>query len=174
YTLIEAQYLLQLSVNRAVNTTIISQRILQIYPEILQRFRVQQQLVWDLLEIKANQELNIELFPKMPIQLPNQLSWVERRQRLYQEVVVQIQRIIICQAPEQFLESVERLLNFLREQNISTEEIQKKALIQVIRKRAAKDLVFLEQLRQWQETADQTARFSVVGQAIHFAIAFFK
>lgn len=174
YALVEAQYILQLSINRAVNTTIISQRILQLYPEILQRFQVQQQLVWDLLEIKAAQELNIELFPKTPIQLPDHLSWIERRRRLYQEVVLQIQRIIISQAPEQFLESVERLLNFLREQNIATKEIQKKALIQVIRKRAEKDLVFLEQLRQWQETADQAARFSVVGQAIHFAIAFLK
>lgn len=171
YTLIEAQYLLQLSVNRAVNTTILSQRILQVYPEILQRFQMQEQLVLDLLEIKATQDLNIELFPKIPIQLPDHLSWIERRRRLYQEVVLQIQRIILSQAPEQFLESVERLLKFLREQNISTEEIQKKALIQVIRKRAAKDLLFQKQLRQWQETADQAARFSVVGQAIHLAIA---
>lgn len=171
YTLMESQYLLQLSVNRAVNKKVLIQRLLEVYPEILQRFVVQQQLLLDLLEIKATKDLNIEPFPQKSGLSPNRSTRLERRRRLYQEVLVQIQRIIISQAPEQFLESVERLLEFLREQNISTEEIQKKAIGQVIRKRAAKDLLFQRQLQQWEKTAAQAARFSVVGQAICLAIA---
>jgi predicted RNA methylase len=86
-------------------------------------------------------------------------------------VVNQIQRIIIVQAPEQFVQSVQRLLEFLKQQNISTEQIQKKVISQVIKKRAEKDEVFQKQLLQWEEAADEAARFSIVGQAVRLAIA---
>lgn len=171
YELREEQYLLRLSVNRLVNIKLLSQRILQLYPEILQRFCVQRQSLLDLLEIKETQDLIIEFVPKPLAPSRSQISSSERRRQLYQEVVVQIQRIIMFQAPEQFLDSVERLLVFLRQQNISTEEIQKQVISQVIRKRAKKDTLFQDKLRQWQEKADNAARFSLVGQAIYLGIA---
>ncbi len=90
---------------------------------------------------------------------------------MYQEVVTQIQRIIMSQDPEQCIDSVQRLLKFLNEQNISTEEIQKKVIGKVIIRRAEKDQMFQKQLRQWEETADEAARFSIVGQAVRLAIA---
>jgi len=41
----------------------------------------------------------------------------------------------------------------------------------VIKKRAEKDEVFQKQLLQWEEAADEAARFSIVGQAVRLAIA---
>jgi hypothetical protein len=90
---------------------------------------------------------------------------------MYQEVINQIQRIIMSQAPEQFVDSVQRLLEFLKQQNISTEEIQLKVIGQAIMKRGQKDQVFQKQLLQWEETADEAARFSIVGEAVRLAIA---
>jgi len=174
YELIEEQYLLRLSVNRIVNIKILSQRILQLYPEILQRFLVHRQSIWDFLEIKETQNLSIELAPQPLAPSGSKLSLADWRRQLYQEVVVQIQRIIMFQAPEEFFNSVERLLEFLRKQNISTEEIQKQVISQVIRKRAKKDLLFQKQLGQWEEQADDAARFSLVGEAICLGIALIR
>jgi hypothetical protein len=77
----------------------------------------------------------------------------------------------MSQAPEQFVDSVQRLLEFLKQQNISTEEIQLKVIGQAIMKRGQKDQVFQKQLLQWEETADEAARFSIVGEAVRLAIA---
>jgi hypothetical protein len=90
---------------------------------------------------------------------------------MYQEVVNQIQRIILFQSPEQFVDSVQRLLEFLKQENISTEDIQKKVISRAIMKRAQKDQMFQKQLVQWEETANEAARFSIVGQAVRLAIA---
>jgi hypothetical protein len=42
---------------------------------------------------------------------------------------------------------------------------------QAIMKRGQKDQVFQKQLLQWEETADEAARFSIVGEAVRLAIA---
>jgi hypothetical protein len=171
YELIEGQYVLRLSVNRLIKTKVLSQRILQLYPEMFERFAAQRQSFLDLLEIKETHDLPIELFSRPPAPPPPLLSSTDRRRRMYQEVVTQIQRIIMSQDPEHCIDSVQRLLKFLNEQNISTEEIQKKVIGKVIIKRAEKDQMFQKQLRQWEETADEVARFSIVGQAVRLAIA---
>jgi hypothetical protein len=69
------------------------------------------------------------------------------------------------------VESVERLIEFLQQQNISTEEIQKQVIGKVIMKRAEADEIFQKHLLRWEETASEAARFSVVGQAVRLAIA---
>ncbi|HEY9805810.1 MAG TPA: hypothetical protein V6D04_04530, partial [Candidatus Obscuribacterales bacterium] len=96
----------------------------------------------------------------------------DKRLRLYQEVVRQIQHILLSQTPDQFVGSVEHLLGYLKQQGISTEEIQKKLLSQVIVKRAKQDRAFLEHLKHWEQTADESARLSSVGEAVRLAIAF--
>jgi hypothetical protein len=95
----------------------------------------------------------------------------DQRLRIYQEVVRQIHHILISQPPEQFVESVQQLLAYLSNQGISTEEIQKKMISQVILKRAKQDLAFLEHLRRWEYAATDSARSSVMGEAVRFAIA---
>lgn len=171
YEFKSGQSLLRLSVNRFVNTKLIGQRILKLYPEMFERLLPRRQILLDLLDIKETRHLPIELLQQTPMPPPRFTSPVHRKRQLYQEVVVQIQRIIRSQAPEQCVESVERLLEFLTQQNISTEEIQKKVIGQVILKRAATDEIFQKQLLQWEETAGEVARFSVVGEAVRLAIA---
>lgn len=171
YEVKSGKYVLRLSANRLVNTKLISQRIVQVYPEMLQRFLTRRQLLLDLLEIKEAQNLQIERLPPLPAPPPPSLSPTHRKRQLYQEVVTQIQRIILSQAPEQCVESVERLIEFLQQQNISTEEIQKQVIGKVIMKRAEADGIFQKHLLRWEETASEAARFSVVGQAVRLAIA---
>ncbi len=165
------QCVLRLSTNRWVNAKLISQRILQLYPQMLQRLVAHRSIILNLLEIKEVQNLKIESLPQKPTRSQPFRPITDRRRHLYQEVVTQIQRIIMFQSPQQCVESVERLLEFLKRQNISTEEIQKKVIGQVIMKRAATDQVFQKQLLEWEESADEIARFSVVGQAVRLAIA---
>ncbi|HEY9597328.1 MAG TPA: low-complexity protein, partial [Cyanophyceae cyanobacterium] len=57
------------------------------------------------------------------------------------------------------------------EQKIATEEIQQKVIVQAIKQRIVKDPIFQRQLLQWEETADESARFSLVGKAVRLAIA---
>ena len=169
YELRDGQYLLRLSASRLVNTKLVSQCILQLYPEMFERFAIQRKTLLDLLEIKENPDLKIELLSQpLSTHPPHSLHY---QRRIYQEVVNQIQRIIIFQSPEQFVDSVQRLLEFLKQQNISTEEIQKQVISRVIIKRAAKDEYFQRQLLQWEETAPEAARFSIVGKAVRLAIA---
>jgi len=171
YEFRSGQYMLRLSTSRLVNAKLLSQRILQLYPKMFERFMAQRQTILGLLEVKENVDLNLELILHSQAPPDPPPSSLEYRRRLYIEVVNQIQRIIIVQAPEQFVESVQRLLEFLKQQNISTEQIQKKVISQVIKKRAEKDEVFQKQLLQWEEAADEAARFSIVGQAVRLAIA---
>ena len=163
--------MLRLSTSRLVNAKLLSQRILQLYPKMFERFMAQRQTILGLLEVKENVDLNLEVILHSQAPPAPPPSSLEYRRRLYIEVVNQIQRIIIVQAPEQFVQSVQRLLEFLKQQNISTEQIQKKVISQVIKKRAEKDEVFQKQLLQWEEAADEAARFSIVGQAVRLAIA---
>lgn len=170
YEITEGKYVLWLSASRWINTKLLSQRILKLYPEMFRRFLVQRLNLLDLLEIKENQALKTELLtlknaPSTPPPL------MASRLRLYQQVVNQIQRIITSKTPDQFVESVQRLLKFLKQQNFSTEEIQKKVITQAIIKRAQTDEIFQKQLLQWEETADDVARFSIVGQTVRLAIA---
>jgi hypothetical protein len=171
YEVRSGQYMLRLSASRLVNAKLLNQRILQLYPKMFERFMAQRQTILSLLEVKGNWDLNLEVITKSQAPPPPAPPALEHQRRLYIEVVHQIQRIIIVQPPEQFVESVQRLLEFLRQQNISTQEIQKKVISQVIKKRAEKDEVFQKQLLQWEEAADEAARFSIVGQAVRLAIA---
>lgn len=166
-------YVLRLLTNRLVNTEPITQRIMELYPEVLKRFQTQRQSILDLLEIKDARNLEVELLPFYSASASPTLSPADRRQRLYQEIVTQIQRILLSQSLEPGVESVERLLKFLAQQHISTEDILQNVITQAIIKRAQKDRIFQSQLLQWEETASEVARFSGVGQAVHAAIALF-
>jgi hypothetical protein len=171
YEMKSGQYVLRLSASRLVNTNLLSRTILRLYPEILERFMVQRPTILNLLGIKEDPELKMKSLLQGRTKSPLSRSSAEYRQRMYEEVVNQIQRIILSQSPEQFVDSVQRLLVFLKQYNISTEEIQKKVIRQAIIRRAKKDEVFQKRLLQWEETADEAARFSIVGQAARSAIA---
>ncbi len=171
YELTQKQYLLRLSASRLVNAQLLSQRILQLYPQMLKRFTTCRPTILDLLEIKKNIDSTKEQNPISKAPLPHPPPSKERRRRMYLEVINQIQRIILTQTPEQFVDSLPRLLEFLKQHNISTEEIQKKVIGQAIVKRAEQDQMFQDNLLQWQENAVETARFSVVGEAVSLAIA---
>jgi uncharacterized protein YjbI with pentapeptide repeats len=171
YELTQGQYLLRLSANNLVNAQLISQRILQLYPQLSQRFSSCRQSILDLLEINKNRATKSAANPKSKATQPPPSASVDRRRRMYLEVINQMQLIVTTQNPEQFIDSLSRLLEFLKEHNISTEEIQKKVISQSIIKRAEKDQMFQNQLLQWQENAEDTARYSIVGEAVSLAIA---
>jgi uncharacterized protein YjbI with pentapeptide repeats len=167
----EDNYILKVATSRPVNAKILTRRVFQIYPDIVRRVLAQRQQLFKVLEIaerngKANPTLDPP--PHPPLQ---QLPSPDKRLRIYQEVVRQIQHILLSQAPDQFIDSVEKLLDYLRRQGISTEEIQKKIIGQVIIQRAKQDKAFQEQLLRWEKNASETARLSAVGEAIRFAIA---
>ncbi|MGA7936119.1 MAG: low-complexity protein, partial [Kovacikia sp.] len=125
--------------------------------------------ILNLLEIvkpanESEQPVESSPQPAQPVPRP------DRRARLYQEVVRQIQHIILSQTPDQIVQSVQQLLEFLDRQGISTEEIQKKMLGQVIVQRAKQDKNFREHLLRWEKTATEAARISTMGQAMRAAI----
>jgi hypothetical protein len=171
YALIQGQYLLRLSASKLVNAQLMSQRILQLYPQMCLRFSSCRPTILDLLEIKKERDTKPESSPKSKATPPPSSASTDRRRRMYFEVINQIQLIVTTQTPEQFIDSLSRLLEFLKQHNISTEEIQKKVISQSIIKRAKKDQEFQNQLLQWQENAVDTARFSLVGEAVNLAIA---
>lgn len=174
YVLKEGYYLLHLAANHLVNTKILARKILQLYPEIFQLMQVKREAVLDLLKINAvspEQKLDDWKLESPPPQVSSPPPQPDRRLRMYQEVVNQIQLIIKSQNPNQFVESVQRLLDFLNSQGISTEEIQKSIISQAIVRRSKKDSTFHKQLLQWEKTADEAARFSVMGEAVRLAIA---
>jgi hypothetical protein len=171
YETADGQYLLRLSTSRLVNTKVLSQRIFELYPEMFGRLVAQRQAILGLLDIRQNPHLKIELLTQPLLEASPAAPAVDHRRRMYQEVVTQIQRIIMAGAPEQCVDSVQRLVEFLKQQNISTEEIQKRVIVQAARKRANNDQIFQKQLLNWEETAPEAARFSIVGQAVRLAIA---
>jgi uncharacterized protein YjbI with pentapeptide repeats len=174
YTALEDNYLIRLAASRMVNSKILNRRIFQLYPEILNRLLTRRSEILGLLEITARAddlELALEPPPEPVKPSPRTLPSPDRRVRLYQEVVRQIQHIMLSQAPEQFVQSVQHLLDFLDRQGISTEEIQKKIIGQIIVQRAKQDKSFRDHLLRWEKTAPESARISTVGQAMRTAIA---
>lgn len=181
----EDNYLVRLTINRTVNTKIVARRIFQLYPDILRRLLSCRSEILKLLKIgTANAQTNsLLLEPSSP---PSQLAqWqlarsttpkesppLNRREQMYQEVIRQIQHILFSQPPEQFVQSVQRLMDYLSRQGFSTEEIQKKVISQAIAQRASRDKGFWEHLLRWESTAPEAARLSTVGQSIRLAIAF--
>ncbi|HBB33019.1 MAG TPA: low-complexity protein [Cyanobacteria bacterium UBA8803] len=165
------QYLLKLSANSSVNPQLLRERILQLYSQISQNFTAQRQAILKVLQIERSSDsrspslLQLINLPSLP------LISADHQQQIYRQVVYQIQQIIMSQPPEKFLVSVQRLLKFLKQHNISTEEIQQDIIGSAILKRAEKDAMFQKQLLQWEKSADRIARFSTVGQAMCSAIS---
>ncbi|MCL1464610.1 pentapeptide repeat-containing protein [Argonema galeatum] len=169
------QYLLRLASNRLLNAKIVRSRFLQLYPEMLQRILNCRPQILSLLNIVVRQENSEqtsgktldETVPKKPQSRPS----MDKQMQVYQEVLRQIEAILMSQEPEQFVGSLERLLDYLKRQGISTEEIQKKVIGQAIARRAKRDSAFQEHLLKWEKTASDSARMSAVGSAVRLAIA---
>ncbi|MFW6357591.1 MAG: pentapeptide repeat-containing protein [Chroococcales cyanobacterium] len=166
------EYQLQLSASRIVNVKLIRDRILQLYPEFYYRYNNQSQAIFDLLDIHKREDFQLELptESEAPV-LPSEVTPEDKRLRLYQQVVTQIQLMVKSQAPGQLVESIPRLLSFLKERGISSEEIQRKVLSESMIKRAQREPAFEKQLIEWEKEANEEARFSVVGEAVRSTIA---
>lgn len=174
YEAVEDNYLVRLTANRLVNAKVLARRVFQLYPDIQQRLLAKRSEILNLLQIVGkSQALDPALEPPpQPAQpTPRSLPSPDRRVRLYQEVVRQIQHIMLSQGPETFVQSVQQLLDYLDRQGISTEEIQKKTIGQVIVQRARQDKSFRDHLLRWEKNAPESARLSTVGQAVRLAIA---
>ena len=166
--------LVRLKANRLVNAKLLSRRIFQLYPDVLQQLFRHRAAISDLLAIASlSSEPNLLLeAPPQPAQPElKALPSPDRRIRLYQEVVRQMQHIMMSQTPEQFMQSVQQLLDYLSKQGIATEDIQKKVISQVITQRAKQDKSFRIHMQRWEATAPEVARLSAVGQAVRLAIA---
>jgi uncharacterized protein YjbI with pentapeptide repeats len=173
----ELDYLLRLQGSRLVNSKILAQRILKLYPEVTQKLQEQRTAIYDLMDIKVNGNVaTLVVEPTSPVAQepakinPQQLQ-KDDRQRIYQEVVNQIQHIIMFQNPARFVESVQRLLMFLQDKGISTEEVQKTIIGRILVKRSHQDPEFQNQLMEWEKNVDESARFSLVGESIRLALA---
>jgi hypothetical protein len=137
----------------------------------LRRFTAQRPAILNLLKIGEKIESTKKLSSRSPIASPAPGSIAARQQQKYREVINQIQKIIMSQPPELLVKNVQQRLEFLQQQNFLTEDIQKKVISQTIIKRAKTDEVFIKQMLQWERTASEAARFSLLGQAVRLAIA---
>lgn len=167
-------YLVRLKATRPVNAKVLTRRILQVYPKVLQQLLLHRAEIFSLLAIAPHADqpdLEVEPPSKANQPTPEASSSTDRRMRLYQEVVRQIQHIMMSQAPEQFVRSVQQLLHYLNHEGIATEAIQKKVISQVITQRAKQDKTFCDHIKRWEKTAPDTAQASAVGQAMRWAIA---
>lgn len=192
YNRVDDNYLLRLTANRQVNPKILIRRVFQLYPQIRQRVLAKRCDLLKLLDIQAHPnplEASIEngalasaqagSHRERPdlagdatvIQAARPASSKDRRAQVYQEVVRQIQHILLSQKPGQFVESVQRLLDYLSFQGISTEEIQQKIIGQAIVQRAKEDPTFREHLLRWEQTTEESIRLSPMGQTVRMAIA---
>ncbi|MEP1057853.1 MULTISPECIES: pentapeptide repeat-containing protein [Cyanophyceae] len=166
-------YLIQLKATRPVNAKALTRRIFQVYPKILQQLLTHRTEILSLLAIAPQtKQSDVALEPASQVnRAAPEVPSHDRRIRLYQEVVRQIQHIMMNQAPDQFVQSVQQLLDYLNHQGIATEAIQKKVISQVITQRAKQDKSFCDHIQRWEKTAPDVARSSAVGQAMRFAIA---
>ncbi|MEZ2340216.1 MAG: low-complexity protein, partial [Microcoleus sp.] len=109
--------------------------------------------------------------PPPPPPPPPPQDVLQRRQEIYQKMVRQISFILMSQTPDKFTDSVQRLLDYLKQQGIPTEQIQKKVICQAIVQRAKQDAGFRGQLLHWEKTASDRVRCSMMGEAVRLAIA---
>lgn len=182
YEPVEDNYLLRLSASRAVNAKQITRRIFQLYPEVKQRFLARREAIMGLLELRspdgAGETKPAALTQPVanpgvsPSSVPAPIP--DRRSQLYREVVRQIQHILVTQSPSQIVDSVQRLLNYLHQEGIATEEIQRKVIGQAIAQRAQRDRGFRSHLFDWQKTAPEVVLQSTVGQAVKLAVSFLQ
>jgi len=170
YELAEDNYWVKLSANRTVNSKVLARRVFQLYPEVQQRLAVHRPKILSLLGIaSANIEETATSTAERSPQAPS-----DRRAHLYQEVVRQIQYILVTQTPDQLVDSVQRLLNYLQQEGIATKEIQRKVISQAVAQRAKRDEAFREHLLKWSAQSPNAVRSSPVGQALRVAIALFS
>uniref|UniRef100_A0ACD5GW57 Uncharacterized protein n=1 Tax=Desertifilum tharense IPPAS B-1220 TaxID=1781255 RepID=A0ACD5GW57_9CYAN len=163
----ENHFLLRLSANYLVNSKILGERILELYTEMQPLFMLNRPKILHLLKISQN---NHRASPPVPPPTMPQPG-IDKRQQLYQEVSKQIRLILLSQEPEQFVESVQRLLNYLKQQGIALEELQRKLIVNLIVQRGRQDSQFRDNLLIWEKQASETAKLSMVGQAVKVAIA---
>jgi len=167
----EDNYLVRLTSSRVVNAKLLARRIFQLYPKILQRLLANRPQILNLLDIKPANQLDQALEPpSIGMPSPPTSPTLDKRAQMYGKVSRQIQHILLSQPPEEFVASVQHLLAYLTSQGISTEDIQKKTIGQIIVRRAKQDKSFRDRLLQWETTAADTARLSPVGQAVRMAI----
>lgn len=177
YELLQDNYIIKLTTNRGVNAKHISRQVFQHYPTIKERLLAQRTTILELLGIQG-------LASAAPAAIANDgpitviqtepAPSLDHRTRLYKEVVRQIQHILVTQAPEQIVESVQRLLNYLHQEGISTAEIQRKIIGQAITQRAQRDRGFRTYLLNWARTAPPPVLQSTVGQAVKLAVLFLQ
>lgn len=167
YTSDENGFILRLRSKKMVNAKLLGQRILEIYPDMLQRFVANRPKILGLLNLKVAQR---SLPPAAPLPAPPPPSAIDKRLHLTQETARQIRSILLSQQPEQGIEGIQRLLSYLEQQGIPLEEM-KKAMIEAIVQRGKQDQVFLDNLLNWEKSSVETIRFSVIGEAIRQSIA---
>jgi hypothetical protein len=153
--------LLRLSANRLVNGKILGDRILELYPDMLEKVLAKDAEILSLLDLTVASNST----------QPSHNEVLLRRQEIYQRMVRHISLILMSQTPDKLSESVQRLLDYLKQQGITTEQIQKKVISQSIVQQAKQDPVFREHLLTWEKTASDQIRCSMIGEAVRFAIA---
>jgi uncharacterized protein YjbI with pentapeptide repeats len=166
----EQHNLLRLNANRLVNSKLLAKNFLRIYANMLKRVMARRSKLLMLLNLATppsdSSPQALEETTSAPLKPIS-----DKRREIYKEVSHQIKSILLSQSPENFVDSVQRLLDYLKQQGISTGEIQKKLISQVILKRAQQDTAFREQLLRWDQMASEKARFSMVGESVRYAIA---
>jgi len=171
YEPIENNYWVKLSANRTVNSKVLARRVFQLYPEVQQRLLANRPEILSLLGM-ALAEKGEPAATSTAEKLPQPKG--DRRAHLYQEVVRQIQYILVTQTPDQLVESIQRLLDYLQREGIATQDIQRKVISQAVTQRAKRDAAFREHLLKWSAQAPNSVRLSAVGQALRVAIALFS
>jgi uncharacterized protein YjbI with pentapeptide repeats len=181
YELSNSKGLVRLLVNRPVNATTLTQRILTLYPTMQQRWQQHYQAILGQMNVlvgqpqpepwsKALAEVEMEFAAPMAAP-PPQGTTLSRSKALHYQLVQHIQSILFSQHTDERANHSQVLIEFLKSQGCKTEESQRQLLSQVIRKQAGQDKAFLDHLLRWERSADKTTRLSPVGEAIRSAIA---
>jgi len=166
-------FLVRLTANHLINPKILARRVFQRYPVILNRLLNRRADILALLKIKPppNPSGLVEASAPLAETTPTVSPSLDRRDRLYQDVTRQIQYILRSQAPEHFVGSVQRLLDYLKQQGFATDDLQQRVIGPIILRRAKQDPTFRDGLVQWEKSAPKAARSSSVGQAVRWALS---
>ena len=173
YVPMDHGYLLRLLASHMVNGKIIAEQILNLYPEVKERLSLCRHQLLSVLKqppLSRSPSRSETGGNTSGSGVPAQPT-IDRQQQLYQETSKQIKTILFSQMPEQFVDNIQRLLNYLKEEGINLEELQKKVIVTAIVQRGQQDDAFRENLFQWEKKASQQMRVSMMGKSVRVAIA---
>ncbi|MCS6814361.1 MAG: pentapeptide repeat-containing protein [Cyanobacteria bacterium] len=160
----------RLLVNRPINASTLTQRILKLYPEMQQQWKRHQKAILTRMNILV-QPHQTSTDPTTLGTAPLPQATTNHTSKLPGQIMQHVQLSLFSQDAQDRAQHSQALVAFLTQQGIKTDEEQRRLIGKVIMKRASLDKTFLDRLLRWERSADQAERTSLVGEAVRSAIA---